>query len=144
MTEGKNFAEFILRFADTAGVPAQAGDANTVSVHCDLRNGRKQEVFIRPLAAKTGGHVLIGFHSLAMRIPEGSSLGRETANNLLRDNSRIGHGSWAVERFPDGEYLVAFDTQMSHTMDAEEFRASVEAVAKLADGMEERYGVDDF
>jgi hypothetical protein len=50
------------------------------------------------------------------------------------------HGSWAIERQEENDYLVAFNTQLAHTMQPPEFEATVRVLSRAADNMEKKPG----
>jgi hypothetical protein len=141
---GLSFSEFIEAVANKSGVSVSPKGESEVEVRVDLTDGRAQKVYVRSLGIEGGTHILVGFYSPAIKLEDGGELKQAAANMLLRENARISHGAWAIDTVDDGDYLVAFDTQMSHTMDPEEFKVSVETVAKLADEMEKKLGRDLF
>ncbi|MBI1881283.1 MAG: hypothetical protein HYR94_24140, partial [Chloroflexi bacterium] len=73
----------------------------------------------------------------------GQWLPQQLANDLLRQNAQMMHGSWAIDKIEGDDYLVVFDTQIAETLDTQEFAASVKAAAILADEMEQDLAARD-
>lgn len=142
MKQMMSFSEFVETVAEKAGVPVKKKD-NSVVVTCDVGEGRTQNVVVA-LFGQERGNLIIGFSSAVLKMPAGQMLNQKTANELLRKNADLPHGAWAIEKIEDSEYLVVFDTQIAQTMDPEEFKASVEALAFYADKMEKKLGKDVF
>lgn len=139
------FADFIQVIAIEANIPVKWINPSLVSVSCDLPGKRKQTVFIEPIGTDPENNLIVGFFSPALKLPPGQMLGQKMANELLRDNSRLFHGAWAIIKLSDGEYLVASDTQIAQSMQPQEFRASTFAVAATADAKEQELtGADVF
>lgn len=139
-----SFGDFIEKVAAKANLKVEKRAENLVVVPFDMGDGRFQQVFVRPMGVEFGNQLIIGFFSPALKMPKGQMLGQKTANDLLRRNSELPHGAWAIEKIGDEDFLVVFDTQIAQTMQAEEFRSSVLSLSKVADKMEKDLGVDVF
>mgnify|MGYP005836847323 CR=1 FL=1 len=141
---GMSFADFLTQIAGKTGLKVRTISPSAVVVPFDMGEGRTQYVWVRAVGTDGRGNLLVGIYSPALKMPEGQLLSREAANELLRENINLAHGSWAIQKMEDGEYLVMFDTQIAQTMDPEEFAASVRGLAAAADAKEKSLGSDAF
>ena len=139
-----SFAAFIENVASGAGLPIDKRGPDLVTVNFDMGSGRKQIVWIAPIGQDHMSNLIVGFLSPALQMQAGEDLGRKAANDLLRDNAKLFHGAWAIVTIEGTEYLAVVDTQIAHTMQSEEFSATVGMVAALADEMEKKLGTDLF
>lgn len=142
--DGASFAEFVEKIATEAGLKVIKRSHTLVIVLFDMGEGRKQNVFVKPLGLDHKGNLVIGFSSPALQMPADQMLSQDVANDLLRRNAKFAHGSWAIERQGENDYLVAFNTQLAHTMQPQEFEAIVRVLSRAADNMEKTLGVDLF
>ncbi|MBI5208616.1 MAG: hypothetical protein HY927_01425 [Elusimicrobia bacterium] len=138
------FADYIEQLAKKAGMVVNKTNPDLVVIPFDMGGGRHQNVFVRPMGKTGDGNVIIGFFSPALKMPSGQMLGQKSANDLLRENAKLAHGAWAIEKIENDDYLVVYDTQIAQTMEAEEFKASAYALSSIADEMEKRLGADSF
>lgn len=143
MKQMMSFAEFVETIAEKAGMTVNKPDDSSIVVHFDTGEGRTQRLIVKPVGQE-GGNLIVGFYSAVLEMPAGQMLNQKTANELLSENAHLYHGAWAIEKIEDSEYLVVFDTQIAQTMDPEEFKASVRALAFFADEMEKKLGKDVF
>ena len=139
-----SFMNCITDIATKANIPLEQRQENFVTVNVNFGNGRMQRVWIRPFGLDSKNRHLINISSAAVVLPKGQMLGQAYANNLLKDNSRIMHGAWAIVEGDKEDYLVAMDTLIAETMEAEEFEASTFIVGLLADEIEKNSGHDAF
>ena len=119
-----SFGDFITQVATRAGLKISERGPSSVTLLFDLGGGRKQKVWVRSRGTSRDGKLIVGFFSPALQIPAGAMLGQKAANELLRENVKLAHGAWAIEKAGNEECLVAFDTQIAQTMQPEEFKAS--------------------
>lgn len=136
--------EFLTQMADKSGLKIEDQGPENVTVLFDMGEGRSQRVWVRALGTDAGDNLIVGFFSPVLQVPQGEMIGQKAANELLRENATLAHGAWAIQKTKDGEYLVAFDTQIAQTMDPKEFEASVRAMAAVADLKEKDLGHDLF
>lgn len=139
-----SFAEFIQQVAARAGLKVNVVNPELVVVPYDMGEGRSQNTFVRPMGRTGAGHNIVSFFSPALKMPAGQELGAKTANDLLRRNSKIPHGAWAIDQVDGADYLGVMETHIAQTMDVDEFSAACVVVAKLADEMEKTLGTDSF
>jgi len=142
--DGASFAEFVEKIAAEAGLKVIKRSHTLVIVLFNMGEGRKQNVFVKPLGLDHKGNLVIGFSSPALQMPADQLLSQDVANDLLRKNTKFAHGSWGIERQGENDYLVAFSTQLAHTMQPQEFEAIVRMLSRAADDMEKKLGVDLF
>jgi hypothetical protein len=131
-----NFADWIEYIAAKAGLATQQLSERLVVIQCPLGQGRMQTVWISPVGQDPLKNTIISISSPALKMGTGQWLSQQLANDLLRQNARMMHGSWAIDKVEGDDYLVVFDTQIAETLDTQEFAASVRAAAILADEME--------
>ena len=142
---GASFTEFISGIAAKANLKVQVKSPDLVVVPFDMGEGRFQNTFVRPMGKTGAGHFIVSFFSPALKMPaDQGGLGQKAANDLLRKNSQLPHGGWAIDRVDNDDYLGMIDTLIAQTMDPEEFYASCLALAKIADDFEKTMGVDVF
>jgi hypothetical protein len=111
------------------------GDAWTITV--PIGSLRKQVVQVRFDAKDEEGHALISYTSVC---------GPATENNamkLLRYNTRLVHGAFAVADFGSGEMVVIQANQLADTADPMEVTRVLTSVAWQADKVEEKLLGDD-
>jgi len=138
------FTEFLDRVASRAGLKIAERGPVSVTLLFSMEGGRSQKVWVTALGKDPDGNLIVGFFSPVLQIPAGAMLGQKSANELLRDNAHLSHGAWAIQKVRDEEFLVAYDTQIAQTMDPAEFKASVCALAAIADAKEKELGQDVF
>ncbi|MBN2091458.1 hypothetical protein JW964_17735 [candidate division KSB1 bacterium] len=139
------FGDFIRQVATQVGIPVNWVNPSLVMVSLDLPEKRKQTVYIEPIGMDPENNLVVGFYSPALKLPLNQMLGQKIANELLRANSKIFHGAWAILTLSDGDYLVVADTQIAQFMEPQEFKASTLSLALLADAKElELTGTDVF
>ena len=141
---GMDFDEFVEKIVKTVGMAIEQRTENYVTIVGSVGDGRKQRVWIRPLGLDYQNRLIIGVMSPAMVLVAGQELAKGIANSLLRDNSRIIHGGWAIESTKEGDYLIVKDTLIANTTETAELEASMTAVAIVADEMEKRLQQDVF
>jgi hypothetical protein len=93
---------------------------------------RKQVVNVRFGGKDRDGHQLIAFSSTCGPASE------KNAMTLLRYNTKMVHGAFAVEKTPAGEMIVVQANQLADTADPLEVTRVVTALAWQADKVEER------
>ena len=142
--DGASFAEFVEKIAAEAGLKVIKRSHTLVIVLFNMGEGRKQNVFVKPLGLDNKGNLVIGFSSPAFQMPTAQMLSQDVANDLLRRNATLAYGSWAIAREGENDYLVVRDTQLAHTMQPQEFEATVRSLSQAADAMEKTLGVDLF
>jgi hypothetical protein len=106
------------------------GDVFTVTVPIGAL--RKQVVTIRFDRTDDDGDKLVSFSSVC---------GPATSNNamaLLRYNTRMPHGAFAVEKTDSGEQIVVQANHLAATTDVLEVTRTLNAVAWQADKVEEK------
>ncbi|MBI2363108.1 MAG: hypothetical protein HYV15_06970 [Elusimicrobia bacterium] len=139
-----SFADFIQGLDAKSNLKVRVSGPELVIVPYDMGEGRAQNTFVRPLGKTGAGHLIVSFFSPALKMPAGQEIGAKTANDLLRRNSKIPHGAWAIDQVDGADYLGVFETHIAQTMDPAEFAAACFVTAKLADDMEKTMGADSF
>jgi hypothetical protein len=109
---------------------AEAGDVWHVTVPVGAL--RKQVVNIRFGGEDREGHPIIAYSSTCGPANE------KNAMTLLRYNTQMVHGAFAVEKTPAGETIVVQANQLADTADLLEVTRVVTAVAWQADKVEEK------
>ena len=104
-------------------IPVSALRKQTVSVSFD----RKDEE----------GHALIAIASICGPASE------KNAMALLRYNTKMPHGAFAIQSTPSGEMIVVQANQLADTADSLEITRVMTAVAWQADKVEEKLGGGD-
>lgn len=141
---GMGFDEFVEKIVKKAGMTIEQRTENYVTIVGAVSDQRKQRVWIRSLGLDYKNRLIIGVMSPAMVLVAGQELAKGIANSLLRENSRIIHGGWAIESTQEGDYLIVRDTLIANTTEPAELEASMKAVAIVADEMEKRMQQDVF
>jgi nitrogen fixation protein FixH len=138
------FAKDIEEVARQAGLKVQV--VNPVQITCGIgfQNDRSQTVWIRVLGTDAEQNVLCRFSSPALEMEADQLLGQQAANDLLRENLQLAHGSWGVEVVGDKSYLVVYRTQIATAMQPEEFKSAILGLASTADAMEQKLGKDAY
>lgn len=140
--------EKVRTVASMAGVPLQWQDDSNqaLTCYCDMGNGRTQMVYFFHVGLTPEGQDVIAITSPCVQLEADSRGGWVGINapDLLRFNSRLIWGGFAVETIGEKSYLVVRDTQIVDTMEVEEFRAHLGLVARIADDFESKFGVDIF
>jgi hypothetical protein len=139
-----SFSEFLQRVAGRAGLKIMQREPTGVTLAFGFEDGRSQKVWVRAVGHDGAGNLIIGFFSPVLQLPAGVMLGQKAANELLRENAQLAHGAWAIHQVEQGEFLVAFDTQIAQTIDPEEFEATVRGLAAMADSKEQEMEKDDY
>lgn len=139
-----NFPEWIESIAAMSGLKIEKVSKSLVVVRCELSAGRSQIVWISPVGKDPHDNTIISIASPAKKMGAGQLLSQKKTNDLLRQNSKLLHGAWAIENIEGDDYLAVFDTQIAQSMDNQEFAASVRATATLAAEMENSMGKNGF
>ena len=114
---------------------AESGEAWQVTI--PIGSLRKQTVNINFARKDADGHGVISFTSLCGPASE------KNAMALLRYNTKILHGAFAVQSTPSGEVIVVQANQLAETVDPLEITRVMTAVAWQADKAEEQLGGTD-
>lgn len=135
----------IHQVAGMAGIKGQR-DGNLLSFAWDFGEGRDQMVYIAPFAETDDGLNVICFFSPCQRLGTGflSGISKQTALQLLRTNSELDFGHFAVMKLGGDEMICVRATQILETMEVQEFEQQCLAVARLADAWEEKIGKNEF
>jgi len=133
-----SFSDYVRAVAARAGLRVQQQSDFEVTADFDMGDKRTQRVWIGLVGEDSEGNLIISISSPAHRMRPGQKLSLEFANQLLCENASLAHGAWAIRKTKEYDYLVMFDTQIVGSMDPEELRASVVAVAARADQMEKK------
>jgi len=112
----------------------------------DMGQGRSQTVYITPVGQTPAGEDLVCFMSPCQTVKKGllGSMPKNQAVDLLRRNSQLITGSFAIQQFGDTDILVVRSTQIVDTMEIEEFKFHANFVAIIADEYEREHGTDVF
>jgi hypothetical protein len=113
----------------------EAGDSWQVTV--PIGSLRKQTVHINFARKDSEGHGVISFTSTCGPASE------KNAMALLRYNTKVLHGAFAVQSTQAGEMIVVQANQLAETVDPLEITRVVTAVAWQADKAEEQLGGGD-
>jgi len=139
------FEDFIVELAKKANINIASKEPGQVTINYTLDNGRHQRVWIKPFLNDNLKHLLLfAIHSPALTMPKGQQLGKETANMILRRNSTLPQGAWAIEEGKNEDYLVVMHVLIANYVSPQEFLEAVEWAAILADDMEKTFGQDNF
>ncbi len=114
---------------------AESGEAWQVTI--PIGSLRKQTVNINFARKDADGHGVISFTSICGPASE------KNAMALLRYNTKILHGAFAVQSTPSGEVIVVQANQLAETVDPLEITRVMTAVAWQADKAEEQLGGTD-
>ncbi len=98
---------------------------------------RKQTVHVHFNAKDEEGDAIIAFSSTCGVFNE------RNAGALLRYNTKMVHGAFAVQNTPSGEMIVVQANQLADTADPLAVTRTMTAVAWQADKVEEKLGSDD-
>ena len=139
-----SFTQLVCTVASQAGLNVTVDNDTRVTVPFDMGDGRHQNVWIIPMCEDAGGNQVICICSPALQMNKGQMLSQQVANDLLKANAITAHAAWGLIETPENDFLIAFSTQIAHTMDPDEFNAAVRTVACVSDEMEKRLGVDVF
>ena len=140
----------VLQIASMAGfnVEPHPNARDTLAAGFDMGGGRKQMVFIRYTGTTPDGHNTICFWSPCMQLKKGGlfghQLGKTQAIDLLRRNSMLAFGAFALINFDSRDLLAVMSSQIVETMEVEEFKTHISFVALAADAYEQEIGKDEF
>ncbi|MBN2559710.1 MAG: YbjN domain-containing protein [Phycisphaerae bacterium] len=95
-----------------------------------IGESRRQQVHVLFNGRDDEGHDVISFLSVCGPADE------RRAMTLLRFNSKLVYGAFAVKRIEDRDYFVVTANQLAATADADEIRKQLAEVAKRADAVE--------
>ncbi len=98
---------------------------------------RKQTVHIDFTIKDEEGHDVIGYWSICGPATERNAMA------LLRYNTKMVHGAFAVRTTPSGEMIVVQGNQLASTADPLEVTRAITAIAWQADRVEEKLGGGD-
>jgi membrane protease subunit (stomatin/prohibitin family) len=134
----RNPQQLVREVAKAAGWQVEeSGDAWRVTV--PIGTLRKQIVNVRFDRKDEDGHDLIAVSSTCGPVSE------QNAMLLLRYNTKLVHGAFAVENTPSGEMVVVQANQLAQAADALELTRVITAIAWQADKVEEKLlGGDSF
>ena len=123
-------------------------DRGTLTAGFDMGNGRKQMVFVRYTGTTPDGQNCICFWSPCMQLKKGGlfghQMGKGQAIELLRRNSMLAFGAFALINFDSADVLAVMSSQIVETMEVEEFKTHISCVALAADAYEMEVGKDEF
>jgi hypothetical protein len=120
----------------SSGWPLQeSGD--TWSVTIPIGTLRKQTVHVSFAAKDEEGNELLEFSSICGPVSE------KNAMALLRYNTKMVHGAFAVKRTASGEMIVVQANQLSDTVDPLQVTRVMTALAWQADKVEQKLGGGD-
>lgn len=110
------------------------------------KEGRSQQVFVRPTGHTYDGKVIVTVFSPARRVAKGmfKGLGREQAMNLLRLNENMYFARFGIWESATEVMIVASVDAILELLDAAELRAYAEYVSHAADDYESKHGGDEF
>jgi hypothetical protein len=135
----------IQQVASMAGIKGQR-QGELLSYGWDFGHGRDQMVYVAPFAETDDGLNVICFFSPCQRLGTGflSGMSKQVALQLLRTNSELEFGHFAVMKLGGEEMICVRATQILETMEVQEFEQKCLAVARLADAWEEKIGKNEF
>jgi hypothetical protein len=137
--------EKIHQIATMAGIKGQR-QGELLSYGWDFGRGRDQMCFVAPFIETDEGLHLVCFFSPCERLGKGflGGMSKNTALQLLRLNSQLEFGHFAIMKLGGDELLCVRTTQILETMEVQEFEQHCMGVAKLADAWEEKIGKNEF
>lgn len=116
----------------------QLTDAGDVwSVVVPIGSLRQQTVHIDFTIKDEEGHDVIGYWSICGPASERNAMA------LLRYNTKMVHGAFAVKTTPSGEMIVVQGNQLASTADPLEVTRAITAIAWQADKVEQKLGGGD-
>ena len=146
----KNSSEVFERVQQIAAIAgfklAPHPDQDLLVAGFDMGSGRSQMVYIAHVGQTPEGKDVVSFMSPCLNVRRGflGGLSKSRAVNLLRLNSRMLFGFFALHSFPSEDVLMVCSSQIVDTMEVEEFSSHLEACAHAADEYEKVIGRDDF
>ena len=145
MSDTENLLKRIDHILRSAGIPSEQYE---VGIRCrfQLAGGRQQTVEIEPVTRTPEDNHVISFFSRCELLGKSlfDQLSGTQANSLLRLNSTLPIGYFCIKDIDGQRYLGVRSTQLLETMDLEELRVNLGALAQLADQWEERLDKDEF
>jgi hypothetical protein len=141
--------EKIKQIASVAGIKiGKHPESDVLCAGFELQGGRTQMVFVCHAGETPQGQDVVCFMSPCMRLKKGllggPGLSRDRAIDLLRRNSRMLFGYFALHNMSGVEVLMVCSDQIVDTMEVEEFMNHLGACASIADHYEQEHGRDDF
>ncbi len=137
------FADAIVGFAEELNIKVVTKSKSLVRIRFHSR-GRSQDVDITLMGYDYKKRLIVSICSPAMVVVQKRELALQSALQLLRENSSMMHGAWAIQERAGKSYLVVQDTVILDTLDLDEFEASVLTVAAEADRFERKMGRDSY
>lgn len=113
----------------------EAGDVWQVTV--PIGSLRKQHVSIDFSRKDDAGHALVSYSSICGVSDESNAM------TLLRYNTQLVHGAFAVVNSPSGDLIVLQSNHLADTIDPLEVTRIVTSIAWQADQVEEKLGGED-
>ncbi len=128
-----------LRDVDSLLREALGHDPNISWIRCgekyrltvQLPDGRQQKVFVESSSHRSDRQLLLIYSTCCPATPT-------FYESALRLNSELSHGGLAIREIEGVAHFVMLDTYPRGTVDAEELRKSIQAVAQTADSVERR------
>jgi hypothetical protein len=113
----------------------ESGDVWSVVV--PIGSLRKQTVHVDFTVKDDDGNAVLGFSSVCGPASERNAMA------LLRYNTKMIHGAFAVQQTPAGEMIVVQGNQLANTADPLQVTRVMTAIAWQADKVEEKLGGGD-
>lgn len=132
-------ADFLRQVASQAGFEEVKSTSNGLSVRLPTEGDRTQQVHVFFDGKDDQGQDVITFLSICAPVDD------RAAMTLLRANSGIFYGSYAVRKIKGQEYFVVTSSQLAPTADSAEIKSIIRSVALRADRLEKKLsGGDKF
>ncbi|MEW4453936.1 SPFH domain-containing protein [Bremerella sp. JC817] len=131
--------DIIKHVAQTSGWPLTETNENLWTVNVPVNALRKQNVNIMFGQKDDDGNELVVYNSLCGPANERNAMA------LLRYNTKMIHGAFAVEKFDSGEVITVRANQLADAIDQLEVTKTITAIAWQADKVEEKLlGTDNY
>lgn len=139
------FTERIVKITDEIGWRVNVVSETMVVTHFDMDEDRSQLVYLFSGESKNGNQV-ISVSSPALKLSsleEGDK--KDLFNELLVMNGQSINYAWAIAEYKDNEEILTANVDLLlDSTDTRELGSAIAATAQAADGLEKRFGLDDF
>lgn len=139
------FTERIVKITDEIGWRVNVVSETMVVTHFDMDEDRSQLVYLFSGESKNGNQV-ISVSSPALKLSsleEGDK--KDLFNELLVINGQSINYAWAIAEYKDNEDILTASVELLlDSTDTRELGSAIAATAQAADGLEKRFGLDDF
>lgn len=136
----------IAKFAEVAtlaGIKGEIDEDGDFAAGFNLKDGRSQMVFARPIRTPGGPGVCIFSHAAVYKKGMFGGISKEVAIELLKRNEDLSFARYGIREYDEKYLVVASLDALVETLDPGELENSVWAVAYAADRWEEKSGQGD-